>query len=176
MKLVTLLIFARNVSVSALGLWLAGAGCLLGCGSMVAAAAGHENNSANTHYGATIVAEGDACSSSEGHSCCSKKQAHKSKPVIPRADQPARGVNKPADNLSEYRLAESSTSGMTECPLAMTRAITVAKIHDSQMSASAAVTHALPAAKLGEQKLSLSNLSLMPNRGHTYLRCCTFLI
>lgn len=163
----------------ALGFWLAGAGCLLGCEGMVTAAAGQETNlSSHSSQTSPIVAEGNACSSSEGHSCCKKKASevrrtravHDANAEVLRANAPT------TQDFTEGRLAESSTNGMNKCPFAISRALAVAKIHDSQMGATAAVSHESPAARVREQKSSLSTLSPMPNRGHTYLSCCAFLI
>jgi hypothetical protein len=180
MKMFPLVKFARKLGVLALGFWLAGAGCLLGCEGMVTAAAGQESKlSSHSSLTAPIVAEGNACSSSEGHSCCKKKASevrrrpavHDANPrVLVRANVPT------TQNFTEGRLAESSTNGMNTCPFAISRALAVAKIHDSKMSATAAVSHESPAARVREQKSSLSTLSPMPNRGHTYLSCCAFLI
>lgn len=179
MKMFPLLQFARKLGVLALGFWLAGAGCLLGCEGMVTAAAGQETHlSSHSSQTSPIVAEGNACSS-EGHSCCKKKASEVRRTravhdanaeVLVRANAPT------TQDFTEGRLAESSTNGMNKCPFAISRALAVAKIHDSQMGATAAVSHESPAARVREQKSSLSTLSPMPNRGHTYLSCCAFLI
>ena len=169
-----LLQLSRKIGVAAVALWLAGAGCLLGCEGTVAASAGqHHNRSAKSDQSQTIVAEGDACASNEGHGCCKKKaRAHRDTPANAG---PVAANHTSAQKSTESRLAESPTNGMT-CPFAISRAIAVAKIHDGQMSATAAVPHVLTAASVREQKLSLSATSPLPNRGHTYLRCCSFLI
>lgn len=175
MKMVLLLNFTRKFGVVALAFWLAGAGCLLGCESMVTAAAEQDRNlSSSTDQSSTIVAEGDACASSESHGCCKKKtRANRSA----LADAGQVDANTPtAQNSTESWLAESSTTGMNDCPFAISRAVAVAKIYEGQTGATAAVSHALPAAAVREQKLSLSTISPMPNRGHTYLRCCSLLI
>ena len=162
---------AGKFGVVMLAFWLAGAGCLLGCERMAPAAA--DVGSSSPDQASTVVAEGDACAATEGHGCCSK-QARAKKP----ARQNVRQVVKTSSgqNLTGNRLAESSTSGMKACPFAISRAITVTKTHDGQMSATAVLPAVLQAVSVREQKLSLSTLSPMPNRGHTYLRCCAFLI
>jgi len=159
---------AGKFGIVMLAFWLAGAGCLLGCEGMASAAPAVR--SSNSDQASTIVAEGDACAATEGHSCCAKKA---------RAKKPARQnikLTSSRQNLADNRLAESSTSGMKACPFAISRAMTLAKTHDGQMSSTAIVPAVLQAVSVREQKLSLSTLSPMPNRGHTYLRCCAFLI
>ena len=170
-----LLQLSRKIGVVAIALWLAGAGCLLGCEGTVAASAElHHDRSASANQIPTIAAEGDACASNEGHGCCKKKaRASRSTPANARA---VTSNHTSRQKSTESRSAESPTSGMNTCPFAISRAIAVAKIHDGQITASAAVLHVLTAASVREQKLSLSTTSPLPNRGHTYLRCCSFLI
>jgi hypothetical protein len=132
------------------------------------------------HHG-TVAADGDACSSSEGHGCCKKKaQATRNAPAVNTSGQRVKtrtdDSQSVAHHTSRASLAESSTSGMKSCPFAVARALAVAKIHDGQMNATAAVSHVMAGTLVREQTLPLSTLSPMPNRGHTYLRCCAFLI
>jgi len=155
-----------------LAFWLAGAGCLLGCEGMASAAP--DARSSSPDQPSIIVAEGDACSATEAHSCCAK-QARAKKPAR-HTVRPSLKLTSSGQDLTESRLAESSTSGMKTCPFAISRAMTVAKTHDGQMSSTAVLPGVLQAVSVREQKLSLSTLSPMPNRGHTYLRCCAFLI
>ena len=178
-----LLSLARKFGVLTLGLWLAGAGCLLGCeGTVTAVAAQALDQSASSQHSSSIVADGDACSSSEGHGCCAKKAQktatrsvanhnHQSVDIRPNDSQ-----SKAVHTFAENRLEEMPASGMRTCPFAVSRALAVSKIHDGQMNATAAVSSAPSSSMVREQTLSLSTLSPMPNRGHTYLRCCAFLI
>lgn len=183
MKKFPFLNLARKVGVVTLGLWLAGAGCLLGCeGTVTAVAAQALNRSTSSQHGSSIVADGDACSSSEGHGCCKKKSQktatrfvahHNSQSVDIR---PNDSESIAAHSSTENRLAELPAGGMRACPFAVSRALAVAKVQGGQMNATAAVSYATAGAIIREQTLSLSTLSPMPNRGHTYLRCCAFLI
>jgi hypothetical protein len=176
--MIPLLKLVRKLGVFALGFWLAGAGCLLGCEGMVTAAAGQDSNLSSNSDHASTIAEGNACSSGEGHGCCKKKsRAVRSTPAIPGAHGEALVRRNPltAQNLTWVQLAESSTTSMNACPFAISRALAVAKIHDSQM-ATAVVSTELHSAIVREQESSLSTLSPMPIRGPTYLRCCAFLI
>jgi len=181
MKMFSLLNLGRKFGVVALGLWLAGAGCLLGCeGTVTAVAAQATNRVLSSQSGSSIVAEGDACSSSQGHSCC-KKKAQKTRSVGHHDSQPVSARAKDSNVVAAYtstgnRLAEVPPGEMRACPFAVSRALAVAKVQDGKMNATAAGSYAPANAIVREQTLSLSTLSPMPNRGHTYLRCCAFLI
>src|SRR5688500_3048978 len=85
----------RFVLAPLLSLWVAGAGCMLGCEGMVAAAVmgaeQHGNTSLNSAQGVTIVASGHACSSgssasklkNKAHNCC-KQSSSGVKPKVER--------------------------------------------------------------------------------------------
>ena len=64
----------------ALSLWIAGAGCMLGCQSMVASAAANEGGEprAEGHHLSMIVSA-EACATNQRHDCCAKKKAEPSK-------------------------------------------------------------------------------------------------
>ena len=174
MKLFSPTRLVRNVAVITLALWLAGAGCLLGCeGIATAAPAEHHDSSSVSGKTSTLVVQGDACASSEGHSCCKKKARAAKKQTTAHASQ----IHTLAEVDSYSRkLNESSTSGMKACPFAIARALSVAKGGDGQTSVTAAASYAVPTQKVSEQKLALATTSPLPNRGHTYLHCCSFLI
>jgi hypothetical protein len=155
-----------------LGLWMAGAGCMMGCEGMVAAATTVPSNTPEKHSGhqsgqrATIVAAGHACSSSGSHGCCAKN-AGESKPA---AEQPSKSD-------TTLVIVGGPSSGMVNCPLAVSRAAIAAKIRNNEVAAAPALAHSiLPAESFLEQTAPLSTRLRLPNRGHTYLRCCVFLI
>ncbi len=174
MKLFSPLRLVRKLAVITLAFWLAGAGCLLGCEGLAAAAPDqHHSSTPGSHTASSLVVEGDACASTESHSCCNKKsRAAKNHPTAPAA--PFQILTE--RESSSTRLNESSTGGMKPCPFAISRALSVAKIRDSEVSATAASFQALQYHAVREQKHALSTLSPLPNRGHTYLFCCSFLI
>ncbi len=173
MKLFSPTRLVRKLAVITLSLWLAGAGCLLGCeGVATAAASDHHELSSNSSQTSTVVVEGDECASTEGHSCCKKKaRSPKKQTAAPASEAHARSL----PGSPGRKLNESTTSGMKACPFAISRALSVAKLRDGQLSATIPFAYVLPAA-VREQKLALSPLSPLPNRGHTYLHCCSFLI
>lgn len=157
---------------------------MLGCGGMaVAAAAEHNDGSAATsEHGVAIVTSGHACSTGgaaassfdagsvsarNNHSCCKKSSTEV----------------KPTPQSTDVRIATSvefggSSSGMmTDCPLAGSKAAVVTKTRGDDARASQTVAHSYyPEPKSLEQPTRLSATPLLPNRGHTYLRCCVFLI
>ena len=155
----------RFVVAPALSLWVAGAGCMFGCERMVAAAP-NPNSSATTHsrHEPTIVASGHACSSSKSHDCCNKNSA---------AEDSTPSRDSSADTLiTSYR----SSSELTRCPLAVSRALIVAKAQGGDLTAPMVESSSLPSDDLRAQTAPLSPQLRLPNRGHTYLRCCSFLI
>ena len=163
----------RFVLAPLLSLWIAGAGCMLGCEGMVAAAAAEPGSSPEKHSShpsgrkATIVASGEACSSSGSHSCCAKR-ASETKPAIKRSSK---------SDTTLLTVGGSSSGMMKGCPLAVSRAAIAAKIRDNEVAAAPALAHsALAADNFPEQTAPLSTPLRLPNRGHTYLCCCVFLI
>jgi hypothetical protein len=163
----------RFVLAPILSLWIAGAGCIMGCGGMVAAAATVRSSTSEKQSGhhsgpkATIVASGHACSASGSHGCCAKN-AGETKPT-------AIQTNKSGTNL--VTVGRSSSGMMKDCPLALGRVAIAAKIRNNEVAAAPVLAHSiLPAENFLEQTDSLSTPIRLPNRGHTYLRCCVFLI
>jgi hypothetical protein len=153
-----------------LSLWVAGAGCMLGCESMVAygASGGGAESTHHPDQTATIVASGHSCASGEtnkSHDCC-KKSAAKVKPHAPTNG-----------DASILRFGGSSSSTMNGCPLAVDRAAIIAKTHSGDLSAAPAHAQSiLPDLNSLERTAPLSPPLRLPNRGHTYLHCCVFLI
>lgn len=157
----------RVVLALALAFWVAGAGCLLGCEGMVAAAA--SQGSPGEHHGTddvNVVVYRDTCASAKSHDCCAKKQQ--------QVQTKANSSEKQAATLVQ---TESSPSGMSACPLAMGRTAAAAKngSHEESSTATVAGSH-LSFEAFAELTAPLAKQVRLPNRGHTYLRCCSFLI
>jgi hypothetical protein len=163
-----LLKIVRSVLAGALGLWVAGAGCLLGCEGMMTAVAS-ENSVASGHHAHSdlnLVVSGDACASAKSHDCCAKRNHHTQAKAQPNEKQ--------APTLVE---TNPSSSGMSACPLAMSRTAEAARKSDDQTKSATFVAKAnLPAINLLQQSAPLVVQVRLPNRGHTYLRCCSLLI
>ncbi len=146
---------------------MAGAGCLLGCENMLASAAA---SAAQTQAaGSTLVASGDACASSRSHDCCAGKKKHAQTKTEPKPDQVSA-----TELLAE--ISEAPTS-MRDCPLAVNATAALTKLKRPETGNATPASRAdqiVPNVK--EQASSLSPPLRLPNRGHTYLRCCVFLI
>ncbi len=164
----------RSVRVVRLGLapllsfWIAGAGCMLGCESMAASAASLKNNSGHhSTNSSTIVASGHACSSKKSHDCCQKSSDDEASPEASHSNR-----------LNEALVTSGGSSpGLINCPFAVSRAAVVAKAQSRDTNASAVLAVSNPAQQnFPEQVAPLSAPLRLPNRGHTYLRCCVFLI
>ncbi len=163
----------RLVLAPVLSLWIAGAGCMMGCEGMVAAAApapssiSEERSGHHSGQNATIVASGQGCSSGGSHGCCAKNPGE-TKPAAERT----------ITSDSTQIMGSGSSSGMMkDCPLAVGRATIPAKIRINEVAAAPVPANpSLPAENSLEQSAPLSTPLRLPNRGHTYLRCCVFLI
>ena len=159
----------RIVRVSlalAVAFWMAGAGCMLGCGNMNAAMASDVVLSANA---STIVASGGACASMQSHHCCAKHGAHSAPKATAKTN--------PTDVTMLVPALAGIPATMVDCPLVVNAAAALSKVGSDQSSA------ALPSAA-GRTSLSDSPAQAsafvrplrLPNRGHTHLRLCVFLI
>lgn len=158
----------RFVLATALSLWIAGAGCMFGCETMFAAVAGGQGTSQTQHMGqGQVKASADSCSSSKSHDCCAKNQT-KEQSGTSRAVTPGRTL---------LASEKSSPGGMMRCPFAVNGAAVVTKASSKQIAPPVApLPSFLPTESFRGQSISLSHRPLLPNRGHTYLRCCVFLI
>lgn len=158
---------ARVGVAATLVLWVAGAGCLLGCeGMMTAAASEGSARMQHTNSDLNLVVSGEACASAKSHDCCAKRNR--------RAQPKAQVLEKETATLLG---ADPSSSGMTACPLAMSRTVVAAKKNsDETYSATTVPSANLPTQNAIEQPEPVVTQLRLPNRGHTYLRVCSFLI
>lgn len=181
----------RFVLAPMLSLWITGAGCMLGCEGMVATAATagkgpDASSSVHSGHSLTIVATGHACSSkdssavssevrNQSHDCCKQNRAE---PQTERQTEPRPDIQRTSSGAATIIQSGATSSGMTgDCPLASSKTAVVVKSRRSETSAPQLVAYSyLPAQNFLEQSHSLSTPRLLPNRGHTYLRCCVFLI
>ena len=173
----------RIVRVSlalAVALWMAGAGCMLGCGNMTAAAAGEIASPAST---STIVAAGSACASMHSHDSCPNHRAHSAAkvPAKPLSDklQFVAGARKQilAETNEKLEFVGQSPATMMDCPLAVNATAALSKAGSDQANIalpSSSARASLPNSP--EQTSTFARPLRLPNRGHTYLRCCVFLI
>lgn len=158
---------ARVGLAATLALWVAGAGCLLGCEGMMTASASEVSGRAHPVNGnLNLVVSGDACASAKSHDCCAKRK-HAAQPRAPRSER----------QTATLVETDPSSSGMTACPLAMNRTVVAAKKVGDETSSATTVANAnaLILDAIEQPHPVVSQLRL-PNRGHTYLRVCSFLI
>jgi hypothetical protein len=158
---------ARVGMAATLIFWVAGAGCLLGCEGMMTAAANEGPSRAHSLNGdLNLVVSGEACASAKSHDCCAKRNH--------RAQPKAQNLENQTATLLE---TDPLTSGMTTCPLAMSRTLVTAKnAADEGRSVTTVVDANLPTQSLIQHPDPVVNQVRLPNRGHTYLRVCSFLI
>jgi hypothetical protein len=148
--------------------WMAGAGCLLGCEQMVSAAAATEVTSSAS--ASTIVASGSACASMHSsHDCCAKRDNHST------GKASAKVTAKTASDKPES--IEALPVSMLDCPLAVTATAALSKAGSDQASAALPDSNERTVlANSPEQTNAFARPLRLPNRGHTYLHCCVFLI
>jgi hypothetical protein len=170
----------RIVRVSlalAVAFWMAGVGCLLGCESMLTAAAA--TVSAPPASSVTVVASGDACAAMQSHDCCAGRRAKPASKSIARPVPKVAAKSNDQIALPRQRSFEATatTGVVTDCPLAVNAAAALAKARSDQANGVVAYSSAgLVPSISNEQAAALAHPLRPPNRGHTYLRCCVFLI
>ena len=176
---------ARFLLVPLLSLWVAG-GCMLGCGGIAVAAAPaldqNSGQSATSLPAGAIVVSGHSCSSggtsassatvgssneTANHNCCKKSKTE----VKPKTQPPDTRVG------ASVEVGTSSSGMMTDCPLAGSKSAVITKGRGVEANASQTAAHSyLPEQNSLKWPSPLFATPLLPNRGHTYLRCCAFLI
>ncbi len=141
MRMLTSFRILRVTLAFAVALWMAGAGCLLGCENNVASAA---NEVRDESKASTLVVSGDACASAHSRSCCSShgakaKRSAKAKQSL-RPEHPnsvnAQTRQTASSNNSPTLAPDSSSSSMMNCPLAVNSAAALSKSGPDNVEAS----------------------------------------
>jgi hypothetical protein len=145
---------------------------MLGCENMSSAAAASDHHV--TANAAVIVASGEACASMHSHDCCARG-ASKS-PTSQTITNHSIASARTHDTIAHESVAASSA--MMDCPLAVNAMAALSKPRPDQSGSTALLSAgARPAVSNPiEQPIAFTRPLRLPNRGHTYLRCCTFLI
>ena len=144
----------RTLLALTVSLWMAGAGCMLGCGNSVISAAQSQNNH-------TIIA-GPSCHHAT-HDCCAKKNRS--------------STHKTSQQMSSL-LSDVPEPMMGECPLAVNATAVTASKATHPIPEQASTLRAEPT---GLESIN-QHVDWSPppvrflNRAPTYLRCCVFLI
>lgn len=150
----------RLTLVPILVFWVAGTGCLIGCEKLVLAAiqTGHHNRMGD------VIEAGESCAAKKSHDCCTKQSKKVARTLA-------------SENAQFEFVVPSRTSESFGCPLAANRTAVLGKV-GSIPGPTALDTIRLSGPDDSSARLaSKENPNLVPaNRGHTYLRCCVFLI
>lgn len=144
----------RTLLALTVSLWMAGAGCMLGCGNTAIGAVHSLNNQ-------TIIA-GPSCHHAT-HDCCAKKNSSSTVKTSPQISSPLSAVPEPR---------------MGECPLAVNATAVTASKTTHPIPEQARTLRTEPTGL--ESFNPYIDWSPPPvrflNRPPTYLRCCVFLI
>src|SRR6185295_17629069 len=167
MRLLSSIRIVRVSLALAVAFWMAGAGCMLGCENMASAATSTEV--ASPANSPAIVVTGEACASMHSHDCCAKRNAHSTSKAVPKLTS-----GNPADFL--FALGGTFPS-MMECPLAVNASAVLSKARPDQSNVALPSSSERPSlSNPPEQTSAFAHPLRLPNRGHTYLHCCSFLI
>ena len=150
---------------------------MFGCGEMMSAATASELLPKAESNGLATIVSGDACAAHGAHDCCAKRKAEASQA---KTQNTKRRLPLKLESLLAQRevLNNIPSNGVAECPLALSRAIAISKVGDRGDLAVANAVVVEPFATLpsSEFKATVTPAARLPNLGHTYLRCCVFLI
>lgn len=175
MRLLSSIRILRVGLALAVALWMAGAGCMLGCENMVSAAAPGDHPAATKV--SELVVSGDACASMHGHDCCAKRGGKSVAQTSQKSAKSLARVEKAPEGGLTTSQFEATSSGMFDCPLAINANAALTKSGADQSNVATLSQGLTPAvSNTGEQAIVLGRPLRLPNRGHTYLRCCAFLI
>ncbi len=159
---------------------MAGAGCLLGCENNVANAAAEVNQQSDAPV---LAATGEACASAHSSNCCASHGARVKRPAVTQHHEEsktsaAREHNPKASfGNTPALMVEVLPLSMMNCPLAVDAAAVLSKYNSQNPDSAVAVGEVQkPVTDNLEQIKAFARPLRLPNRGHTYLRCCVFLI
>jgi hypothetical protein len=165
-------ILRPSLSIS-LVLWVAGAGCLLGCGKL--SMTGSDEGTLGSQMATDVAATADSCALRRDHNCCAKHHASSPRPGI---SQTRRVVSRPSTvaGLTSVALL-AAPEEITGCPLAINATALSTKARaDESAAAIPSAPFALPSVDRSELRASSPAVTTLNDGGRTYLRCCVFLI
>jgi len=168
----------RIVRVSlalAVAFWMAGFGCLLGCENMVSANATEIASSPNS---TAIVVTGEACASMQSHDCCAKRNGHSAAKAVTKPTSDKGQLTADSGQEIAFESVFPATSPlMMDCPLAVNATAVLSKARPDQSNvALPSPSELVSLSNPSEHTSALARPLRLPNRGHTYLHCCSFLI
>ncbi len=155
----------RLTLVPLLVCWIAGMPCLFGCEIGAQAATTTERHSQSL---SGVVSADASCGSAESHACCAQRRASsETEPAQQAAD-----TSEPVFNGQH----EAPSGSIRDCPMGVNATAVIGKVRYEQGSPVALTPDWSPPLRVVDQHIPLSEPLRLPNRGHTYLRCCVFLI
>ena len=152
-------------------LWVGGAGCLIGCGNMALAM---DQGSDSRLQDSAATTTGHACATATSHSCCAKHRTATTFRASARVITPNHHLqgNSP---LSLFAL--TTDKSLPSCPLAMNAGALATKARADDSPVTLTSTSVSPSVRDTALKGAPAPApAWFGNRGHTYLRCCVFLI
>ncbi|MBC8031385.1 MAG: hypothetical protein H7Z16_14845 [Pyrinomonadaceae bacterium] len=185
MRLLTSFRIVRATLALAVALWMAGAGCLLGCEKNVAAASTAVDQSGKN---LALVVTGETCANHRTNAKHVSKAKHGSNAqprsntkhvsTLPSAESTSRSTTTKRLAADTLTFAfEAGRSSMMDCPLAVNATAALSRAGSDNANVGFALTNVnQPPVHSLEQITALAAPPRLPNRGHTYLRCCVFLI
>ena len=148
--------------------WMSGLGCILGCESFTQS--GSSAISApedHAHPDATMVASAASCHKTTDHSCCAKRSS------TSKRSQAAGKLGLPKVLITSASITEMAGGMMRECPMALNAKALGTRVE----SATSVAFERIEVPLFNAVESTVSPVpSFLNNRGHTYLRCCVFLI
>ena len=149
----------RLLLVIIVSLWMAGAGCWLGCRNEAQASSLNLQSSTET-----IVAE-ESCAAASHH-CCARKKT------------PQTSASNPVDPRLQHELLALPSPIFENCPMAVNASAVSVKVGAELSKAPLARAVETPTADTNSVPKTYFRLDQphLLNRGPTHLRCCVFLI
>ena len=166
----------RVVIALSLVFWVSGLGCVFGCASPANTSA--EGATVAQHHEAlsdpTTIVSGDSCASRADHSCCAKHGAASGHRKT--TDKVASAQDLRSGLVSSSPVLDLAGGMIRQCPMALNVTALASKARTDESTTSIAFQPAaLPLVSVGQLAVPSAS-SFFNNRGHTYLRCCVFLI
>ena len=157
----------RLATAVTLVLWVSGIGCVFGCKSLEMSGAAH---------GAIAVRDATPAASmvhSGAHSCCAKHHAS----IQPMKTAGERSSHAALSSKATFLpFVEVIGETMGQCPMALNASALGTKARTDEAASSVGFEPPrLPLIDVARHNVPFAP-SFYSNRGHTYLRCCVFLI
>ena len=167
----------RLFLVPALVLWVGGLGCVVGCDNL--ARSGAEESASmfagHTQQAVTDSVVGETCAHAPDHACCAKHRAASSRAAAPKVFAGSK-TTPGAERVTPPAMLAMPDGMVHTCPLTMNATALATKVRSDESTNSAALAP-IPLPTMEDKRVRpTSPPTFFNDRGHTYLRCCVFLI